>query len=292
MNPERRNVIVTAVVLGLIVLVAGWYVYAHSLAADLRAGDQAIAAGRPDLAEAAFRRALTRDPDNERAMYGIGWAWHMAGEQDQAREAFQLLEQVHPESPLGYKGMGSVWMAGSNGKEAKAAWAKALEKAGTGPEAIKIEYDLAMLALQGKDGEAALSGFDDLLKTDVNRPEFHWGRAESLLKLKRLDEALKEADEAVRCAGDDGSRYEAMALVTRARTLSAVSGNRVDPKDCKGTAPPTYAWLAEADKDLDLAQSLGMDVPELPEARRTVLMQRSKVDDACPGLRVLGAPVK
>lgn len=277
--------------LGLpVVLIAGWFLIMGSLRGDLREGEAAIAAGRPDLAEAAFRRALTRDPNNERAMYGIGWAWHMAGEEDEAREAFSLLAEVHPDSPLGYKGIGSVWMAQGNAKEARASFEVALAKAGDGPDALKIEDSLALLALSGRDGAAALAAFDALLLRDADRAEFHWGRAEALLLLNRGEEAMTEADEAVRCAEGTGARLQGMALITRARTLLEVSGGRVDAASCVQTAPPVYAWLAQADRDLDQAQALGMDLPSIQGVRRTVLDRRGKVDDACPGQRPLRMP--
>lgn len=284
MRPARVGAIV-AVLLGL--GFGGWYLYEGALWADLREGEKAVAAGRPDLAEAAFRRALSRDPENERAMYGIGWAWHMAGEQDSAREAFTLLKEVHPESPLGYKGLGSVWMAEGNVPEARKAFEAAKERAGDGPEALKIEDELALLELGAGNGAAALAAFDQLVALDPDSAEFHWGRAESLLLVGRGEDALKAAGEAVDLA-PEGGRVRGMALITRARTLLEVSGGRVDPARCAETAPPVYAWLDAADRDLDAAEAMGMDLPSVRGVRRTVLSRRGKVDDACPGLRVIG----
>ncbi len=285
-----------------------WWLESNSLGSDLRAGQAAVDAGRPDLAEAAFRRALTRDPDNEQAMYGIGWAWHMAGQEDQAREAFKLLQEVHPESPLGYKGIGSVWMAQGNVKEAKVAFERALKAAGPVPAAGQggcggespgsdpsaIENSLALLALSQRDGAAALASYEALLQREPERAEFLQGRAEALLLLGRDDDALAASVEAVQrsagLSGAGGTRVMAMALLTHARALIAVSGGRVDTTRCSETATPVYAWLDEADRDLDKAEALGMSVPSIQGVRRTVLDRRARVDDDCPGQRAVAMP--
>lgn len=285
---------------------AAW-LYENSLGADLREGEAAVAAGRPDLAEAAFRRALTREPHNERAMYGIGWAWHMAEQEDQAREAFRLLQEVHPESPLGYKGMGSVWMQEGNVKEARVSFERALDVAKAAPpsssgcggaddnvDPMRIENSLAALELTQRDGAAALARYDALVASHPGRAELQQGRAEALLLLGRDDEALQTASLAVDLAKAQsdgaGERVQATALLTRARALLVVSGGRVDKTRCTETALPVYAVLESADRDLDQAESLGMAIPSLLGLRRTIIDRRARVDDDCPGVRALAAP--
>lgn len=291
----------------LVAAAAGAWLYENGLWADLREGEAAVAAGRPDVAEAAFRRALSRDPHDERAMYGIGWAWHMAEQEDQAREAFRLLQEVHPESPLGYKGMGSVWMQEGNVKEARASFERALELARAAPPApsgcggadenidpMRIENSLAALELTQRDGAAALARYDALVASHPDRAELQQGRAEALLLLGRDDEALQTAALAVELAkgesGGAGERVEATALLTHARALLVVSGGRVDKARCKETAPPVYAVLESADRDLDQAESLGLAIPSLRGLRRTIIDRRARVDDDCPGVRALALP--
>ncbi len=304
MNARTVYGVVAAV---LVLAVGGAWLYENGLGAELRAGEAAIAAGRPDLAEAAFRRALSRAPHDERAMYGIGWAWHMAEQEDQAREAFRLLQEVHPESPLGYKGMGSVWMQEGRLSEARASFERALEVAKAAPPAsqgcgggeqsvdpMRIENSLAALDLTQRDGAAALARYDALVTGHPDRAEFHQGRAEALLLLSREDDALKEAALAIELSKGQsdraGERVQATALLTHARTLLVVSGGRVDIAHCAETAPPVYAVLESADHDLDQAESLGMALPSLQGVRRTIIDRRARVDDDCPGLRALTLP--
>lgn len=262
----------------------------HSgVAADVAEGQAEVAAGRPDRAEAAFRRALTADPDNEQAMYGIGWAWHLAGQEDQAREAFNLLKEVHPQSPLGDKGLGSVWMAQGNRKEARAAFERALALAGPNYDTVPIENSIALLDLAGRDGEAALAAYDALAGKHPDQPEFAIGRAEALLLLGRNDEARAAAEAAVAQAPDDSVTL-ANALVTHARTLLTGSAERVDPRACATTAPPVYAWLEAADHDLDRAEAMAVPVPSILPVRRSIRERRGRVDDLCPGVRAVELP--
>lgn len=288
MSP-RRGLVLALMLLALSLVGAYLLVFRSGVDADLAEGQEAVAAGRPDLAEAAFRRALTADPNNEQAMYGIGWAWHLAGQEDQAREAFNLLREVHPDSPLSHKGLGSVWMAQGNSKEARAAFERALALAGPEYDTVPIENSLALLALSGRDGQAALDAYDALLKAHPDQAEFLIGRAEALLLLARNDEAREAADAAVSHA-QNGSVALANALVTRARTLLTISANRVDPAACAATAPPVYAWLEAADHDLDRAEALAAPVPSVLPVRRSIRERRGRVDDACPGVRAMPLP--
>jgi Flp pilus assembly protein TadD len=277
----------------LIVALVGSYrlVFQSGVSGDLEEGERAVANGRPDMAEAAFRRVLSAEPENEQAMYGIGWAWHMGGQDDQAREAFNLLQQIHPDSPLGYKGLGSVWMGEGNTKEARRSFEHALELAANRPDydAVPIENSLALVDLSSRNGEAALAAYDALVGKHPDRAEFHLGRAEALLMLGRNDDARIAAEDAVRRAPDEGV-VRANSLVTRARALLAASGGRVNASDCKGTAPPVYAWLDAADHDLDQAESLGVAVPSIPNVRRSIRERRGGVDDTCPGVRAIALP--
>lgn len=250
------------------------------MGADLRAGEDALARGDLVEAEAAFRRALERAPEDPDALYGLGWTWHLAGRPSQARAAFQQLVTLHPDSHLGYKGLGSVAMAEGQAQVARAQLDAALKRA---PTDLAVRQSLGLVDLaQGRPTEA-LARFDALLTEEPDRAELHQARAEALLRLDRQEEAQRAAETAIACGGS--ARTRAVSHVTRARVLLARSAGRVDPQDCRGTAPPVYAWLEEADRTLDVAAALSATTPELAEARRLVRRRRAAVDDLCPGLR-------
>lgn len=251
--------------------------------ADVAAGQAALDRGDLPAAEAAWRRALDREPDHPEALYGLGWTWHLGGEADRARSAFDQLVAAHPESPLGYKGLGSVAMAEGNPTLAERRFEEALARA---PEDLAVRHSLALLALSLGRAEEALTALDALIAEAPDRPELHQARAEALLRLGREEDALVAADAAVAAGG--APRVQVQARTTRARALVAVTAGRVRSEACAETAPPVYAWLEEADRTLDVAEAFGIRVPELVEARRMVRRRRAGVDDLCPGLRAGG----
>lgn len=247
---------------------------------DLDAGHAALERGDLPTAEAAWRRALDRDPANADALYGIGWTWHLAGQKDAARGAFQQLVTLHPESPLGYKGLGSVALAEGNPGVARQRFEEALTRAPGDPA---IRQSLALADLAAGDAATALPLFEALVAEDPGRIEAQTARAEALLALGREQEAVDAARAAV--ALDPGGRAEVVARITLARALVAATRDRVAPADCATTAPPIYAWLEEADRVLDEAEATGIRAPDLPETRRAVLRRRGAIDDLCPGVR-------
>ncbi len=273
--------VVWAAVLGVALSVA--------VGARLTAPARGIAAAqaaldRHDLvaAETAWRAVLAAQPGRAEALYGLGWTLHLAGEADLAREAFQQCVSAHPTSPLGHKGLGSAAMAAGNTTLARQRFQEAL---GLAPGDRAIRHSLALLDLATGEAAAAVAAFQALLAEDPDRGAFRQALAEALLADGQQEEALRAADAAV-VATDRDDRVRALAQLTRARALLAVSAGRVDEADCVGTAPPVYAWLEEADRALDQAEATGVPLPDLVEARRSIRQRRGAVDDDCPGVRV------
>lgn len=247
---------------------------------DRARADAALARGDLAEAETRYRAALDADPESVDALYGLAWTWHLAGRADLAREGFEQLVRAHPDSALGYKGLGSVAMSEGNGPLARARFEEALTRA---PDDVAIRHSLGLLDLSLGEPARALATFDVLITAAPDRAELHIARAAALLALDRDEEALDASARAI--AAEGGPRVKAQARVTRARALLAASAGRVDAKDCAGTARSVYAWLAEADRELDEAQAGAGLVPELTEVRRLVRRRRGAVDDACPGAR-------
>lgn len=250
---------------------------------DLAAGEAALARGDLPAAEAAYRRALDRDPDSPEALYGLGWTWHLAGRDDLARDAFQQCVQAAPDSPLGHKGLGSVAMAEGNAPLARQRFEEALRRA---PGDVAVRHSLGLLELSAGRPDAALTAFDALAAEVPDRADVQVARALALLALQRGEDALDASARAISLGG--APRVRAQARIARARALLAVSAARVDADACTTTAPPVYAWLDEAERLLNEAEAEAGVVPELGETRRLVRRRRGAVDDACPGLRADG----
>ena len=254
--------------------------FACGVSGDVRAGDRALHAGELDAAESEYRAALAKDPTSADALYGLGWTYHLAGQRESARDAFSQCVRVHPESPLGYKGLGSVAMAEGQPLAARKQFEEALARS---PNDRRIRLSLALLDLSNGRHAEALLALDALVVEEAGQAEFHQGRAEALLQLDRNDDALAAADRAVALAAVGSAK--ANAHLTRARSLLALTGKRVDEKRCAETAPPVYSWLDEADRALDSAEATGAPLPAFAATRREVRRRRGLVDDLCPGQR-------
>lgn len=250
---------------------------------DLAEGRRALDRGDLVTAEAAYRHALDRAPDDPDALYGLAWTWHLAGQRDAARGAFQQLTQLHPESPLGHKGLATVLLSDGNVAAARAQLEEARQRS---PGDSTLDHSLALVELSAGNAAAALVLFDGLLTKEPERSEFLQGKAEALIRLDRGQDAVPVASAAEEHA--ETPKQRVLAQITHARALLAATGRRVDPKDCANTAPPVFTWLDEADRVLDEAEASGMDAPELVETRRMIHRRRAAVDDNCPGLRVSG----
>ncbi len=246
---------------------------------DAREAQAALDRGDLAQAEAAWRRALDRDPDREDALYGLGWTLHLAGEADLARAAFEELDRAHPASPLGPRGLGSVALSERNVTLARARFEEALRRAPGDPS---VRQSLALLSLTTGDTTSALAQLDALVKEVPDRAEVHVARAEALVAAKRYDEARAATEAALAHAEDAAPRVRAQVRVVRARTLLAATVGRVQEDDCDGTAPPVLTWLDAADRTLDEVEAGGVVVPELYEIRRAVRRQRLRVQEQCP----------
>ena len=219
---------------------------------DAREAQSALDRGDLVQAEAAWRRALDRDPEREDALYGLGWTLHLAGERELARAAFEQLDRAHPTSPLGQRGLGSVALSERNVALARSRFEEALRRAPGDPA---VRQSLALLALTTGDTAIALAQLDARAATDT----------------------------ALVHAADAAPRVRAQVGVVRARTLLAATAGRVRDDDCDGTAPPVLTWLDAADRALDEVEAGGVVVPELYGIRRAVRRQRLRVRELCPG---------
>jgi tetratricopeptide (TPR) repeat protein len=251
------------------------------IAGNLETGKEALQRGDLVTAEAAWRAVLDKEPTHPEALYGLGWTWHLAGSEDAATEVFQRCIELHPELASCYRGLGSVAMAEGNLGAAKAKFEQALKLT---PQDISIRHSLGLLELARGNGKAALEIFDALIAEAPERAELHQARAEALLSLKRSQEAVEAANKAVALAKEP--RAKALALMTRSRALVVATVGREDRSRCQETAPPIYVWLEEAEKSLDEAIALGVPVPELTDARRSIQRRRGALDDLCPGVRL------
>lgn len=249
-----------------------------------RAADD-LAEGDLVGAEARYRAVLDRSPDQADALFGLGWVYHLNGDEDRAQDYFLRLRRVAPNDPRGARGLGSVALAQGRLSEAEALLGQALEAS---PQDPKILNSLGLVLLSGGRTEEALQRFEQAQALDPARGEYGYNLAESLFRLQRHEQALAEIERALSATLVE-TRFRGLLLELRARLLVVMTAKRVDPERCAETVPPVLAWLDAADADLDLAQGLGGNLPNLPATRRLVHRRRSVITAECPlGDKALG----
>ncbi len=243
--------------------------------------DQMLRDGDYAGAEAGYRWVLEREPDDVRALYGLGWVYLQDRDPLRAREYFKRCVRVDPDDHRGYKGLGSVALSQNLLDMAESNLQDALERAGDPLEKAKVLNSLALVDMARDKPEDALVHLEEAAKLDPGRGEYGLGVAEVLYKLQRYEDALRTVDESLSQPIGE-VRFRGLLLVMRAKTLVSLTTDRLDKERCQETLPPVLAYLDRADRALEQAEALGQDLPPLYEARRRVHLRRSKATEACP----------
>jgi tetratricopeptide (TPR) repeat protein len=170
--------------------------------AEFLLGRIAAIEGRPDEAEAAYRRALAFDPHDTEARNALGLLHESRGRHEEALEEFRRVVEVDPDFAEAHNNMGAVLRSLGRDDEAAEAFRKAIA---LDPKAPGAYNNLAVLLEDRGD----------------------YGEAESLLR-EALKRAPKEAGihsnlgGLLHLAGRDG---EALAELQRATALDARSAS-------------------------------------------------------------------
>jgi len=244
---------------------------------DVDRGNAALEQRDWSRSEAAFRRALDRGPTHLEALYGLGWAYHQAGQSVEAQVAFERCIEAHPESHLGFKGLGSVALRQGNGLAAER-WLK--QSLSLSPDDVAVTNTLALAYSEMDRLEEALGLFERLTDAGEEYPEIGIGHAEALLRAKRLEEAQDLLERQLQLPML--ASHEGVYRLTYARTLLQRTVRRLDEERCAETAPPVITWLERALEEVDRASSLVDDPERVASVRRTLARRRALVLEACP----------
>ena len=244
---------------------------------DVDRGNAALEARDWSQSEAAFRRALDRDPAHLEALYGLGWAYHQAGQPVEAQVAFERCIDAHPTSHLGFKGLGSVALRQGNGLAAER-WLK--QALSLEPADIAVTNTLALTYSEMDRLDEALELFERLTESLKDHPEIGIGHAEALLRAKRLEDAQALLEDQLQQSMI--ASHEGVYRLTYARTLLQRTVRRLDEERCAETAPPVITWLDRALEEADRASSLVNEPERVALVRRTIARRRALVLEACP----------
>ena len=244
----------------------------------VEAGEAALDAHDLAAAEASFRQALVRSPEDEAALAGLGWTYLLAGQLTAAAGTFERCTSVRPEAATCWRGRSSVAMAQDNLPMARNLLAQAQQLA---PEDPEVQSSVALMALvEGRISDAE-AGYRSLVQRHPESAEYRLGLARVLLRKGENAEVLELTEGALSEEGV-ALRYRSMLWTTQARALLASTSGREDPSRCAETAPDVLRWLEAAEQSLDRAEATGVSPPELPKVRRQIARRRGLVEDQCP----------
>jgi tetratricopeptide (TPR) repeat protein len=229
-------------------------------------------------AEEGFRQVLDNAPDNVDALYGLGWVYHLNQKNNRARDYFMRCLRVNAADHRGYKGLGSLALAEGNFQVAKQRFSDALERA---PGDLAVLNSMALLELAAGRFESARDLMKPLVEQFPARGELGLNLAESHFRLKDYDAALKTIEQSLKVEMEN-ERIRGVLHELRSLILVRLTAGRLDLKDCAGTLPPLIETLAMADKELDIAESLGGKLPDLSAARLRVHRRRGRILQDCP----------
>ena len=143
-------------------------------------------AGRPDRAEAHYRRLLRHRPDEPDAVYNLATLRLNAGDSREALQLYDRLLTLHPDHAAAHNNRGSALLALGRTREAEEAYERAVELA---PDDPRFKTNLANV--RGATGrcDEALALYEQVLVLDPGSTIARLNRAGCLVQLGRPEEA-------------------------------------------------------------------------------------------------------
>ncbi|MEN6543377.1 tetratricopeptide repeat protein [Parvibaculum sp.] len=192
-------------------------------------------------AERHYRMALAQDPANAGVLRLMGVLAHEAGRNDRAIEMLQRALDVDPDYSTAHRNLAHVFALEGKNLDALHHYSEAarLDPADINAliEAARLQSDVL------GNYEAALSAYDQGLRSAPNDARLHRGRGKMLAEMDRPDEAIAALAEAARLAPGDG------IVAYHQGTILARFGHTQEAADAFGRAAelnPTDAetWIA------------------------------------------------
>lgn len=228
------------------------------------------------LAEQHFREAILFDPNDPKAVAGLGWTYHVALEKNMALQSFERCLQIDKKNVECMRGRASVALTQ---QEFQVAEHWLMQAQAIDPDDPELQLSMALLELSQGNNESALLSLEAIIRRFPKRAEFRLTYAETLLRNKRFEEALKETEMAL----SDGSllpRYQAICWMLRVRILLEGSSG-VLQRNCL-QENNVWKWILEADRSLERAKVIGISIPNLAVVQRQIGRRKNDVLSKCP----------
>lgn len=287
----RRPLGMVAGALAVLAVAAGALVLSRRSAAGWTSrGDAFLRDSRLIDAENAYNRALQLDPGRPSALYGIGWAYLLAGLEGEARIRFQRCVEIAPGTAGCHRGLGALALSDGAAIVAERHLRRAWELA---PDDAGVLSSLAELYTRAGRFEQAEDLYRRAIAREPDRGEYRIGLAEMMLARGDLDAAEGILDEAEQLAFREVrfrvgvGEIRARVALLRAEREGSTADGQVPSAERRERA---RRLLDRADALLQDASRLGLEQAALTRVRRGVERQREAIQRIEADERAAGGP--
>jgi tetratricopeptide (TPR) repeat protein len=171
--------------------------------------------GKFDEAVLMFEEVLKEVPKCTECYVNIGQVKTLKKDYEGAEAAFKQALTLNPEAPEAYNGLATVYNAQQKFKEAQAMSAEASKRAGASGAGGNADtlYNQGVIAWNANDFTAASESFAAAIKANPNHAESHFMLGRAYLNLGKLPEAAAEFQAYVKLAPDGPNAKEAQTNV-------------------------------------------------------------------------------
>jgi protein O-GlcNAc transferase len=232
-------------------------------------GTLALNGGDWKTAVEEFRLGLELEPSNPTLKHKLGTALHMLGDVRGAREAFEDIVRTSPEYVRAHYSLGVLLESAGRHREAIARYLAAIARE---PGYLEPRIRLAELTRITGRLEEAIEHYDHVLAIDPRMAEAALGRALTLVRLRRYEEARDRLQEAV--STNTADSWIAHAL---ARVLAAAPDSRV--RDGR-QAEAVMLKLSADEQRVDQGETMAMVLAERGRYEEAAAWQRRAIEMA------------
>jgi len=190
----------------------------------LRRGQQFGRAGRFDLAEQAFRAAVTSDPVSAEARANLGISLANVGKVQEARDQLAESVRLDDSNALAHFSLAVVYDRLGDDKAARAQYFSALRRE---PNHVEAQVYLADLLARTGEADQAVAQYRRALKAYGHSPRIELSLAMALIKAGRRAEARRTLEQALAAEPGSAELINSLArLLATAQEASVRDGKR------------------------------------------------------------------
>ena len=189
---------------------------AADLAAQLDAGNAALADGDVDGAIAAYEEVLAVAPDLPEVHHNLGLAYNRKEDWERAGQEFRKAAELDPDFAEPH---GALAVMLANAGHRDEAIVELQQAVGLDPDNVEYLYNLAILYKDSGKPRDAETAFLQLEEMDPDNPEIQYHMGTTLLGLGKMDEAIARLEKYLEVAPADApNRAPAQGMIDALKT--------------------------------------------------------------------------